>query len=445
VLVLEAEDTPGGGVRSAALTRPGFVHDRCSAIHPFGLASSFFRSLPLERYGLSWVHPPLPLAHPLDGGTAAVFHQSLDDTARGLGSDGAAYRRLMEPCVEAWPELVEELLQPLLHLPRHPWKLASFGLKAVRSARGLARRRFRETEARALFAGMAAHAVLPLGEPASASFGLMLGMLGHAVGWPMPRGGAQSLADALVACLRDLGGEIVTGHRVRDLAALPPARAVLLDVTPRQFVALAGSRTPDRYRRRLEQFRYGWGVYKVDYALDGPIPWTAEPCTRAGTVHLGGTFEEVAEAERAVQRGQHPERPFVLLAQPSLFDPSRAPSGQHTAWAYCHVPAGTTFDMTARIEGQIERFAPGFGARILERHVSTPADLERSNANLVGGSINGGRMGLWQLLARPTFGFTPYRTPLPGVYLCSSSTPPGGGVHGMCGYHAAQTVLHDEG
>ncbi len=442
VLLLEANATVGGGARSAALTLPGFVHDLGSAIHPMCLASPFLRALPLERYGLQWIHPEVPVAHPLDDGAAALY-RSLEETAAALGADGAAYRRLMAPLLERWQALMDETLQPLLHLPRHPLLLARFGLQAIRPARSLAEARFAGEPARALFAGIAAHATLPLEQLASSAFGLVLGLLGHAVGWPMPRGGAQQVADALAAHLRTLGGEIVTEHPVRTLREVPPARAVLLDLTPRQFLGLAGDRLPPAYRRRLERFRYGWGVFKVDYALDGPIPWRSDACTRAGTVHLGGTLAEVAEAERAVGEGRHPERPFVLLAQHSLFDATRAPAGRHTVWAYCHVPQGSTFDMAGRIDGQIERFAPGFRDRILARHVTPPAALERLNANLVGGTINGGAMDLWQLLARPVVSPAPYRTPLPGVYLCSSSTPPGGGVHGMCGVLAARTALRD--
>ena len=444
VCLLEANDTVGGGARSAALTQPGFVHDLGSAIHPLGVGSPFFRTLPLDRYGLAWVESEVPLAHPLDDGSAVLLQRSIAATAAGLGADGAAYRRLYESLVPHWQPLLAEVLQPLMHIPRHPLVLARFGWQAIRSARLLADAWFTEVPARALFGGLAAHAILPLDQVASASFGLVLSVLGHAVGWPLPRGGAQRIADAMAAYFIDLGGVIESGRRVRSLGELPSARAVLLDLTPRQLLRLADDRLPPSYRARLERFRYGWGVFKVDYALRAPIPWKAEACRRAGTVHLGGTFEEIEAAEQAVAEGRHPERPFVLLAQPSLFDATRAPEGYHTAWAYCHVPQGSAFDMTARIEAQIERFAPGFRACMLERHVTRPADLERSNANLIGGSINGGAMDLAQLLARPVFSPRPYRTPLTGVYLCSSSTPPGGGVHGMCGHLAAHTVLRDK-
>ena len=443
VLVLEANKTIGGGVRSAELTLPGFVHDTCSAIHPLALGSPFFRKLPLEKYGLHWIHPGVPLAHPLADGQVAVLHESVVETAAGLGTDQRAYQNLMEPLVKRWEALADEFLQPLLHIPKHPLLLAGFGLPALRSAAGLVRSRFEREPARALFAGLAAHSFLPMEAVASASFGLVLGLMGHAVGWPFPRGGAQNLANALAAHLRSLGGEIVVDSRVENLGQLPMARAILLDVTPRQLLAIAGDKLPGSYRQRLERYRYGPGVFKIDYALAGPIPWRAKLCGSAGTVHLGGTFAEVSASERAIAQGQTPEAPFVLLAQHSLFDPSRAPEGKHTAWAYCHVPNNSQFDMTQRIEAQIERYAPGFGDLVLARHVSDCAALQNGNASLIGGDINGGAATLWQLLARPILSPFPYRTPVPGLYLCSSSTPPGGGVHGMCGFHAAETVLHD--
>lgn len=443
VLVLEANETIGGGARSAGLTEPGFTHDLCSAIHPMGVASPFFRMLPLERYGLEWVHPDIPLAHPLDGGVATALHRSVDRTGQALGTDKGAYRALVMPLVEQWTALMEEVLQPVLHWPHHPVLLAQFGRRALLPAAFLARASFDTIAARALFAGIAAHSALPLSGLGSSAFGLVLGVLGHAVGWPFPKGGAQQIADALAAYLRDLGGAIVTGRRVGSLEELPSARAVVLDLTPRQLLQMTGDRLPDVYRRRLRTYRYGPSVYKVDYALDAPIPWTAARCRRAGTVHVGGTLAEIAVAERAAAEGRVPQRPFILLAQHSLFDDTRAPDGKHTAWAYCHVPPGTGVDMTARVEQQIERFAPGFRDVIRARHVMGPRDLERTNANLVGGDINGGTLSLPQLVARPVLSTAPYRTPVEGLYLCSSSTPPGGGVHGMCGYHAARTVLAD--
>jgi phytoene dehydrogenase-like protein len=441
VLVLEANETIGGGARSGELTLPGFVHDICSAVHPLAAGSPFFRQLALEKFGLSWVEPELPLAHPLDENRAVVLQRSVAGTAGELGQDQKAYERLMAPLVLNWENLAGEFLQPLPHLPRHPVQLARFGWRGFRTAASLAKSRFAAEPARALFAGLAAHSFLPLDQLPSAAFGLVRGMMGHAVGWPSPRGGAQQFANALASSLRSLGGEIRTGCRVEDLGQLPKARATLLDLTPRQLLRVAGDKLPASYRRRLEAYRYGPGVFKIDYALNGPIPWMAEVCARAGTVHVCGTFEEIASAEREVAQGKVPERPFVLLAQPSLFDPTRAPQGKHTVWAYCHVPNGSSFDMTQRIEKQIERFAPGFRERVLARHASNCAELERQNANLVGGSINGGAADLWQLIARPVLSPTPYRIPAPGLYLCSSSTPPGAGVHGMCGFHAAEAAI----
>ncbi len=440
VLVVEAAPTVGGGTRTKELTLPGFLHDVCSAVHPLGLGSPFFRDLPLGQFGLEWIHPDLPLAHPLGGDQAAVLHRSVAATAAGLGRDGAAYRRLMGPLVRDWPKISPLVLGPL-RIPRHPLAALRFGIPALLPADLLARLVFREAPARALFGGMAAHAMLPLSEPPSAAFGLVLGILAHAVGWPIPRGGSQAIADALAAYLRTLGGTIVTGERVESLDQLPPARAVLCDITPRQLLRIAGDRLPAGYRRQLGRFRYGPGVFKVDYALDGSVPWTAAACRRAGTVHVAGPLPEIVASERAVGRGRYPARPYVLVVQSSLFDPTRAPDGLQTLWTYCHVPSGGTTDMTARIEAQIERFAPGFRDRILARHVMGPQAMECYNANYVGGDINGGRAGLRQLFTRPTPSLNPYATPVPGLYLCSSSTPPGGGVHGMCGYYAAQAAL----
>ena len=440
VRVVEAADTVGGGARSAELTLPGFVHDVCSAIHPLGLASPLFRGLPLADHGLDWIDPPAALAHPFDDGTAVVLERSPAAAAPTLGEDEERWRRLFAPLVREAEPLLDDVLGPF-RLPAHPLSLARFGARAALPATLLARLSFRGAKARGVFAGLAAHSMLPLGRPPSAAFGLVLGLLGHAVGWPFPRGGSQRFSDALASYLRSLGGEIETGRRVESLAELGGARAVLLDVTPRGLLALADDRLPTRYRPRLERYRYGPGVFKVDWALDGPIPWLAEECARAATVHLGATLEEIAAAEAAPHRGEIAERPYVLLAQHSLFDATRAPAGQHTAWAYCHVPNGSTADMAARIERQVERFAPGFRERILARSALGPAALERHNANYVGGDINGGAAILSQLVARPVARLSPYTTPLPGVFLCSSSTPPGGGVHGMCGYHAARAAL----
>jgi phytoene dehydrogenase-like protein len=442
VLVLEANATIGGGARSAELTLPGFLHDVCSAVHPLAAGSPFFNSLALAQLGLKWIHPEIPLAHPLDDGTAACLHRDVDLTAECFSADAVAYRRLMRPLVRNWERLATEFLQPMLHFPRNPMALARVGMAAICPATFLAKTFFRDEPARALFAGLAAHSFLPLSAPASAAFGLVLGMAGHAVGWPIPRGGSQTIANVLADYLRQLGGKIVINQRVENLDDLPKSRAVLLDISPWQFVRIARD-LPSRYRRRLERFRHAPAIFKIDYALSSPIPWKAEACRRAGTIHLGGTLAEIANAESEVAEGKNPERPFVLVAQQSLFDDRRAPRGQQTLWAYCHVPFGSGVDMSQRIEQQIERFAPGFRDCIIARHTASAADLEKSNANLAGGDINGGAMNLWQLIARPVLSPTPYRTPLPGIYLCSASTPPGGGVHGMCGHHAARAALKD--
>jgi len=443
VRVLEANSTIGGGARSAELTRPGFVHDLCSAIHPLARGSPFFRTLPLERHGLKWIQPPIALAHPLDDGGAACLRQNLAAPNDSLGRDENAWRQMMRPLVRDWEKLAAEFLQPMLHFPRHPLALARFGLSALAPAAWLARRRFRDERARALFAGLAAHSFLPLDSAGSAAFGLVLGAAGHAVGWPLPQGGAQAISNALAAHLLELGGKIETDSRVENLAQVKEARAVLFDTTCWQFARIAAQELPRRYRRRLERFRHAPGVFKIDYALAAPLPWRAAECRAAGTIHLGGSLEEIAKSEREVANGRSPARPFVLVAQPSLFDESRAPHGQHTLWAYCHVPHGSTCDMTKAIEQQLERFAPGFRDCVLARHTTDAVGLERSNSNLLGGDINGGATHLWQLFARPVVSPAPYRTPLPGIYLCSASTPPGGGVHGMCGYHAARTALRD--
>lgn len=442
VIVFEAEATVGGGSRTKELTLPGFQHDVCSAIHPLGLGSPFFRTLPLEQYGLEWIHPSAPLAHPLDDGTAMLLERSIKATGNTLGCDTEAYRRMMEPLVKHWNVLGDAFLGPLR--PQsflHPFILARFGLQAIRSATGFAQQNFRGRQARALFAGLAAHSMLPLSEGPSAAFGLVLGVVGHALGWPLPRGGSQKIVDALAAYLQALGGEIVTHTEIKDLKDVPPARAVLFDVTPRQLLCIAGEQLPDGYKRRLQHYRYGPGVFKIDYALSGPIPWKAEDCLRAGTVHLGGMLSEVALSEYQMARGQLPEHPFVLVAQQSLFDATRAPVGKQTAWAYCHVPNGSSVDMTERIEAQIERFAPGFRDLILARHTMNTVEMEQYNQNYIGGDINGGREDFLQLFTRPTPRLNPYTTPNKQLYICSSSTPPGGGVHGMCGYYAAKAAL----
>lgn len=439
-LTLEAADTPGGGARTRELTLPGFRHDVCSAAHPLAIGSPFLKRLPLARYGLEWIHALYPVAHPLDDGSAVLLRRSVIATADGLGIDADAYRKQMMPLAADWDNIAAGALAPL-RLPRNPMSMARFGMRALRSARGLAESAFRGERARALFAGVAAHAILPLEQTGSAAAGLLLQTAAHAVGWPMPKGGAQSIADAMAAYLKALGGDLAAGVSVESAADMPPARATLLDVSPRALAAIMGERLPSDYRRKLARFQHGPGVFKLDWALDAPIPWTARECANAGTLHLGGGLDEIAAAEAAVWRGEHPDKPFVLLTQPSLFDPSRAPRGKHTAWAYCHVPAYSDVDMTDRIERQVERFAPGFRQRIIARSAMPPRALEAYNPNYIGGDIGGGANCLPQLFARPASPFNPYATPIKGVYICSASTPPGAGVHGMCGYHAAQACL----
>jgi len=444
VVVYEARPTIGGGMRSAELTLPGFVHDVCSTVQGTSAASPFFRHLDLARFGMELVEPLAPLAHPLDGDRVALLERSVEATATGLGSDAAAYRRLLGPLVRDADALMDFVLGPISRPPRHLLAAARFGLPALQSAVGLAGRRFRDDEARALIAGLSAHSMLPLDGPLTASFGLVLAITAHAYGWPVVRGGTQRLADAVSAELRSLGGEIITGAPVDSLAALPAARAVLFDTSPRALASIAADRLPFGYRRRILGFRHGPGIVKLDWALDTPIPWRAAPAARAGTVHVGGTMAEIRAAEAAVTAGRHPERPFVIVVQASRFDPDRAPAGRHTGWAYTHVPAGSSFDMTERIEAQLERFAPGFRDTILARSVRLPADIEADNPNYVGGDINGGLQDLRQMFTRPVARLDPYSTPAAGIYLCSSSTPPGGGVHGMCGVFAARSALRRE-
>jgi phytoene dehydrogenase-like protein len=439
VNVFEAEPQPGGAVRTLELTLPGFLHDFGSAVYPFAAGSPFFSSLPLSNHGLEWIHSPCPLAHAFDDGTAITLERDLHDAETSLGDDGRAWRRLMQPFVERWSDLSSEVLQPIHLLSRHPLLLARFGLVAFPPAKMLGRILFRRERTRALFAGLAAHSFLSLDEPLSGAFGVLLGAAAHAVGWPIPRSGAQSLTKALCGHLAELGGEIKTSARVENLASLPKFDVTLCDVTPLQLVQIASSRLSPAYTRRLAKYRYGPGVFKVDYALRSPIPWKATECLRAPTVHLGGSADEIAASEAAMSHGRHSERPFVLLAQPSLFDPTRAPAGKHTAWAYCHVPNGCEFDMLPILEAQIERFAPGFRDCILARRVFSPAALEKMDANLIGGDISGGAMDIRQTLFRPTWRH--YATSANDLYLCSSSTPPGGGVHGMCGYHAARLAV----
>ena len=440
VLVLEAKPTLGGGMRTLELTLPGFQHDMCSSVHPLGVASPFFRSLPLSDYGLEWIFPPAEVAHPFEDGSGVVIERSIQATASQLGRDAGAYRRLMDWLVAHYEPILDTFLGPL-RWPRYPLAMAGFGLLALPSAVGFAQRAFQTAAARGLFAGLAAHSILPLEWPTTAAFGLVLGLLAHAVGWPLARGGSARIAQALADYLAALGGDIVTGHEVRSLRDLPPATSILLDVTPRQFLRLAGAALPSRYRRQLERYRYGPGVFKVDYALSEPIPWRAENCRRAATVHLGGTLDAIRRSERDAWAGQHTAAPYTLVVQPTLFDPSRAPAGRHIAWAYCHVPHGSTCDLSDTLDRQLERFAPGFRDCVLARRVHTAGQMEAYNPNYVGGDINGGAQDVRQLFTRPVPRLNPYSTPLKGVFLCSSSTPPGGGVHGQCGYYAALAAL----
>ncbi|MEX0893213.1 MAG: NAD(P)/FAD-dependent oxidoreductase [Gemmatimonadota bacterium] len=443
VTVLEARDTIGGGTRTEELTLPGFLHDVCSAVHPMAVSSPFFRELPLAEHGLTWVHPPVLAAHPFDDGSAAVLMRSTADTGASLGVDARAYQALMDPFVENWQAIFQHGMGPPLRLPRHPVTLARFGALGVRSALGLAHSRFEGPRARALLVGICAHVLLPMNRSPSAAFGLMLALAGHGAGWPIPRGGSRAITDALARLLRTHGGSIETGVEVRDIDVHPARRAAItfMDLTPRQVLAVAGHRLPGRYRRHLERFRYAPGVFKMDWALSEPIPWTADACRRAGTLHLGGSAEAIARSSDAAWRGEHAAEPLVILAQPTLFDPSRAPAGRHVAWAYCHVPHGSTRDMTRAVERQVERFAPGFRDIVLARSTRDTRQMEAHNPNLVGGDISGGAQDLTQLLFRPAPRLDPYATPVDGLYICSASTPPGGGVHGMCGYHAARSAL----
>ena len=438
VCVYEANDLIGGSARSKELTLPGFVHDICSAVHPLGLGSPFFKSLSLAEYGLEFINPPAAVAHPFDDGTALLLHRSIEQTSAQFSTDARSYQRLFRPLVRDWEILAPELLGPI-RFPHHPFAMTRFGVNAIRPASGFIKSHFKDDRVGAFFAGSVAHSCLSLDQLGTTAFGLVLVTLGHAVGWPIPRGGTQNIPNAMAAYLKSLGGEIVTGVRVESLNDLPPSRCVLFDLTPRQLLRIVGDRFSSGFRNSLNNYRYGPAAFKLDWALDGPVPWRAPECTQAATVHLGGSLAEIEASEKAIWEGNCTDRPFVLVAQPSLFDSSRAPEGKHTLWAYCHVPNGSDIDMTDRIEAQIERFAPGFRSRILARSVMPPAQLEIHNANLVGGDINGGAAIISQLFTRPTV--RTYSTPLKDVYICSSSTPPGGGVHGMCGYHAARTAL----
>ncbi|HTP16158.1 MAG TPA: NAD(P)/FAD-dependent oxidoreductase [Streptosporangiaceae bacterium] len=444
VQVIEGASEPGGGCRTTELTLPGFRHDVCSAVHPMAAASPFFTGTDLAARGVRLLRPPVAFAHPLDGGLAGAVTGSVRDTARGLGADADAYRRLLGPLVRDAGLILPTVLAPLRSVPAHPAAMARFGLDGLLPASRLARR-FSTRQAAALLAGVCAHAILPLDTPLTGGFGLTLAIIAHTAGWPVVEGGSARLIDALTTELASLGGQLSTGHWIKSLDDIPPARATLLDVTPRQFIKLAGGRLPARYAGALAGFRYGPGICKVDWALDGPVPWTARAARQAGTLHLGGTFAEVARAAAEVAAGTHPDRPYCIVSQPGIVDSSRAPAGKQTLWGYCHVPSASTVDMTGRIEAQIERFAPGFRDLILARSTRTAAELEQHNPNYVGGDIAGGSGTLWQTVLRPVARWNPYRTALRGIYLCSSSTPPGGGVHGMCGAWAARSALADLG
>lgn len=440
VLVVEAEDEIGGGTRSAELTLPGFIHDVCSAVHPMGILSPFLRQLPLSEHGLEWVKPAASVAHPLDDGDAVMLYRSLERTCEGLGTDADAYARLVRPFLDSPHELLADVMAPL-RIPAHPVQMLRFGLRAIFSANRLARLSFRGERARALFAGCAGHSILPLSQPLSAALGMIFCLTGHVEDWPVARGGSHAITRALASYLESLGGTVKTGQRVRRLEELPASRAVVFDTSPNQLSTVAGDELPAAYRRRIERYRYGPGVFKLDWALDGPIPWRDPRCLEASTVHVGGTLEEIAASERDMFRGRHSARPFLILCQQSDFDLSRAPEGKRTGYAYCHVPHGSTEDMCEVIESQVERFAPGFRDRILARHAMNTESFEAYNPNYVGGAITGGVADAFQLFTRPVARLDPYRTPNPKLYICSASTPPGGGVHGQCGYWAAQSVL----
>jgi phytoene dehydrogenase-like protein len=441
VLLIEGKSTIGGGLRSAKLTLPGYIHDICSAVHPLAAASPFFEKLPLKEHGLQYIYPETAAAHPLDNGSAAILKGSVAETAGLLGADAETYLALMQPVVNDWPLMAPDILGPL-RFPKHPLAMAKFGLQALTSAAHLAKR-FKTEEARGLIAGMAAHAIQPLTNAATSAIALVLMANGHLKGWPIPKGGSNHIALALASYFLSLGGKIETKTYITSMQQLPSAHAVLFDITPRQLLKIAGHRFSSVYKWQLERYRYGMGVFKIDWALDAPIPFTAPGCHKAGTIHIGNTFEEIADGEQQIWKGKHPEKPYVLLAQPSVFDPSRAPEGKHTAWAYCHVPNGSRKDMTETIENQVERFAPGFKDTILGRHTMDTARMEEYNPNYIGGDINGGVIDLGQLFTRPVLRWSPYKTSAKGIYICSSSTPPGGGVHGMCGYHAARKALKD--
>jgi len=441
VKVFEASDTVGGGTRTKDLTLPGFRHDICSAIHPMAKTSPFLKTLPLEDYGLKWVYPEYPLAHPLDDDSAAVLYPSLTDTIASLGDDGRAYQKLFEPLVQNWDKLAQQLLGPLSFFPENPVLMAKFGLKALQSADGLARSVFTTPRAKALFAGLAAHSILPLDKISTSAIGLVLGAVGHVENWPFPKGGSHAITQAMVEYLKTLGGEIETGRHISSLAEIPTSKVIFFNTTPAQLLEIAGDYVPSRYADKVKNFEYGAGVFKIDLALDEPIPWRDKECRKAGTVHVGGSFEEIVASEQCLENSRHPEKPYVLVAQQSLFDDTRAPEAKHTCWAYCHVPSGSTKDMTEPILNQIERFAPGFRDIIIGKHTMNTQAMHNYNPNYIGGDINGGRQDITQLFTRPAGLIDPYHVPGTNMYISSSSTPPGGGVHGMCGYHAAKSAL----
>lgn len=442
VKILEAKSSIGGGMRSMPLTLPGFVHDLCSAVHPMGVYSPFFKSLPLQEHGLEWVFPEFALAHPFADGKAAVLAHSLTETAQSLGIDGKAYVQFMEPLINSWDKIGKDLLGPI-KIPAYPIEAAKFGVNAISSVVGLANRKFKDQYAKGFLAGLAAHSIRPLEHSVTSAIGLVLAVVGHKIGWPFPKGGTQQLANALASYFTAIGGTIETDHKVTSFKELEFARVKLFDLTPQQLLNMADLRFSSLYELQLKNYRYGPGIFKIDYALREPVPFKASACNRAGTVHIGGTIEEIAEAERNVWEGKHPQNPFILFSQHSMFDATRAPEGKHTGWAYCHVPAGSTVDMTGAIEKRIEVFAPGFRDVVMERHVMNTQDLQTYNSNYIRGDITGGVTDIWQLFTRPTIRVSPYTTPLPDVYICSSSTPPGAGVHGLCGFYAAQRAAKD--
>ncbi|MEX2585887.1 MAG: NAD(P)/FAD-dependent oxidoreductase [Balneolaceae bacterium] len=440
VTVLEAADEIGGGTRSTELMQPGCLHDVCSAIHPMAFTSPFLSSLPLKKHGLEWIQPDVPMAHPLDNEPAVLLHREIERMAEEIHSDAESWEQLMNPLTRNWAGLSRDLLAPL-KIPSHPWLMARFGLNALQPAERLSQRTFTGHRAAALFAGLAGHSILPLEQAGTSAIGLVLGAAAHTVGWPLPKGGSRQIAHSMASLLEEFDGRIRTGTRITSVHELPAAKAVLFDLTPAQLIDILGDTMTIPYRRKLEKFRYGSGVFKVDYLLSEPVPWQDPRCLQAGTVHLGGRLEEITDAERTVARGRHAERPYVLVAQQSLFDSGRTPDRRETLWAYCHVPSGSTRDMASAIEAQIERFAPGFREVIEDRHIMGPVQFQEYNPNYIGGDINGGRQDLWQQFARPASLFRPYATSTDGIYLCSASTPPGGGVHGMCGFHAAELAL----